>query len=95
MFTCRCECAVHGFPRRRQISLLRIESLLLLRVLGVSGDIVVRFSLPLFSWLLSCLGNKVWPQCDRLRESSRPLGGTHGRMLLPLAWEKVQLSQKP
>lgn len=89
-----CECEVHGFPRRRQISLLSIESLFLLRLLGVSGDIVVRFSLPLFL-APELPGNKVWPQCDRLRESSRPQGGTHGRILLPLAWEKAQLSQNP
>lgn len=35
-------------------------------------------------------GNEVWPQCDRFHEASRPQGGTHGCIFLPLVWEKAR-----
>lgn len=40
-------------------------------------------------------GNEVGSQCNRYREASQPQGGTHGCILLPLAWEKAELSQNP
>lgn len=72
-------------------------ALCLLRLLGMPRDIrsqVFPPSLPLFA-APELPGSEVWPQCDRRHEGSRPQGGTHGCILLPLSWEKAELSQNP